>query len=58
MAHIYLLPDGSTATNMKDARELMGLSATSFKSLVRKGIVLKQTTQSTVQMQQGNGKDS
>lgn len=58
MAHIYQLPDGSTASNMKDARELMGLSATSFKSLVRKGIVIKQNHPSTQQMQQGYGKDS
>lgn len=59
MAHFYKLPDGRTASNMKEARELLGLSSTAFKSLVRKGIVIKQTTDTTIsQMQQGYEKDS
>lgn len=59
MAHIYVLPDGKRANNMKEARTLMGLSATAFKSLVRKGIVVKQITDITIsQMQQGYEKDN
>ncbi len=58
MAHFYILPDGKTASTMKEARELMGLSSTAFKSLVRKGIVTKKSTDITVsQMQQGYEKD-
>ena len=59
MAHIYILPNGKKASNMKDAREILGLSATAFKSLVRKGIVTKETSDITIsQMQQGYEKDN
>ena len=59
MAHIYVLPDGKRAKNMKEARSLMGLSATAFRSLVRKGIVAKELTDSgKTQMLQGNEKDN
>ena len=60
MAHIaYILPNGEKASNMKDAREILGLSATAFKSLVRKGIVTKETSDITIsQMQQGYEKDN
>lgn len=59
MSHYYILPDGGIASNMKEARELMGLSSTAFKSLVRKGIVIKHTTDTTIsQMQQGYEKDN
>ncbi len=59
MAHFYKLPDGRQASNMKEARELLGLSSTAFKSLVRKGIVIKHTNDITIsQMQQGNEKDN
>lgn len=42
MAHIYVLPDGKRASTMKEARKLLGLSATAFRSLVRKGTVVKE----------------
>lgn len=59
MAHIYILPNGKKASNMKEAREILGLSATAFKSLVRKGIVTKETSDTTIsQMQQGYEKDN
>lgn len=59
MAHIYILPNGKKASNMKDAREIMGLSSTAFKSLVRKGIVTKETSDITIsQMQQGYEKNN
>ena len=46
--HSYLLPDGSTASDMKEARAKMGLGAKGFSALVRKGIVKKiQTTSKT-----------
>ena len=58
MAHFYKLPDGRTASNMKEARELLGLSSTAFKSLVRKGIVVKHSLDTSLsQMQQGYGED-
>ena len=39
--HRYLLPDGTTAADMKAARNKMGLGAQGFRALVRKGIVKK-----------------
>lgn len=42
----YLLPDGSTADNMKEAREKMGLGVQGFRALVRKEIVKKITISS------------
>jgi len=53
MKQVYILPSGKKAFNMKDARELMGLSAVAFRSLVRKGIVIKKTETTNKQMQQG-----
>ena len=44
MAHIYVLPDKRRVSTMKEAREMLGLSATAFRSLVRKGIVAKELT--------------
>lgn len=41
----YLLPDGTTAPNMKEARERLGLGTQGFRALVRKGIVKKITEQ-------------
>jgi hypothetical protein len=59
MAHIYVLPDGRRAFTMKEARKLLGLSATAFKSLVRKGTVVKEISNSgQTQMLQGYGKDN
>lgn len=58
MAHIYVLPDGKRASTMKEARKLIGLSATAFRSLVRKGTVVKELTNNgEPQMLQGYGKD-
>ena len=37
----YQLPDGSTAVNMKEAREKMNLGVQGFRALVRKEIVKK-----------------
>jgi len=39
----YLLPDGTRADNMKDARTKLGLGTQGFRALVRKGIVKKIT---------------
>ena len=59
MTHIYVLPDGKKAKNMKEARSLMGLSATAFRSLVRKGIVAKELTNGgTTQMLQSYEQDN
>ena len=59
MTHIYVLPDGKRAKNMKEARSQMGLSATAFRSLVRKGIVAKELTDSgKSQMLHGYEKDN
>ena len=59
MAHIYVLPDGKRAHNMKEARTLMGLSAIAFRSLVRKGTVVKEITgNGQSQMLQGYEKDN
>ncbi len=58
MKHVYILPTGKKAFNMKDARELMGLSAVAFRSLVRKGIVIKKTEPVKIQMLHGYGKNS
>ena len=59
MTHIYVLPDGKKVNNMKEARSQMGLSATAFRSLVRKGIVAKELTNSgELQMLQGYEKDN
>ena len=58
MAHIYVLPDGKRVSTMKEARKLMGLSATAFRSLVRKGTVVKEiSNDGQPQMLQGYGKD-
>ena len=37
----YILPDGTKAPNMKDARSKLGLGTQGFRALVRKGIVKK-----------------
>lgn len=37
----YLLPDGRTADNMRDARNMMGLGVQGFRALVRNGKVKK-----------------
>ena len=59
MTHIYVLPDGKRAKSMKAARSHMGLSATAFRSLVRKGIVAKEVTNGgELQMLQGYEKDN
>ena len=59
MAHIYVLPDGKRAANMKEARKLLGLSTTAFRSLVRKGTVAKEITNTeNPQMLQGYDKDN
>ncbi len=59
MAHIYVLPDGKRANNMKEARSLMGLSATAFRSLVKKGTVTKEISNNgKSQMLQGYDKDN
>lgn len=58
MAHIYVLPDGKRVSTMKQARNLLGLSSTTFRSLVKKGTVLKKTTnEGKSQMLQSYGKD-
>lgn len=36
---VLLLPDGRIAQNRKDAKELMCIGSTSYKVLVRKGII-------------------
>ncbi len=59
MAHTYVLPDGKRAQNMKEARKLLGLSATAFRSLVRKGTVTKEISNTgESQMLQGYEKDN
>ena len=59
MAHIYVLPDGKRVNNMKKAREILGLSATAFRSLVKKGTVLKEISYNgKSQMLQGYEKDN
>ena len=43
---------------MKDARKLLNLSMTAFRSLIRKGIVFKEITNNgKFQMLQSNGKN-
>ncbi len=59
MANTYILPDGKRVSTMKEARTQMGLSATAFRSLVRKGTVTKEITNNDKsQMLQGYGKDN
>ena len=49
----YLLPNGSTADNMREAREKMGLGVQGFRALVRKEIVKKITiTSKTTEYEQ------
>jgi hypothetical protein len=43
--HYYLLPDGRTADNMKQACEMMGMGAQGFRALIRKGVVKKITSE-------------
>ena len=58
MAHIYVLPDGKRASTMKEARKMLGLSTTAFRSLVKKGTVTKELSNNgKSQMLQGYGKD-
>jgi hypothetical protein len=58
MGHVYVLPNGIKANNMKEARSILGLSSTAFKSLVRKGIVIKKLiSDEQIQMQQGYAKN-
>lgn len=40
-SHSYELPNGSSAVDMKDACFKMGLSSTSVKNLIRKGVIKK-----------------
>ena len=58
MTHIYVLPDGKRVSTMKEARTLLGLSTTAFRSLVRKGTVVKELSDNgKSQMLQSYGKD-
>ena len=43
MNHYYIMPDGSTASNMKDGKLKIGKGSDAFRSLVRKGIIKKVT---------------
>jgi len=57
MALNYILPNGSMASNMEEARKYLKLSAVAFRSLVRQGVVKKITEQQKIQMQQGYEKN-
>ena len=50
----YLLPDGTTEANMKDARVKLGLGTQGFRALVRKGIVKKIYEQAKTTGYEGN----
>ena len=39
----YLLPDGTTAPNMKELRSITGRSVTVLRKLIRKGEIIKIT---------------
>ena len=41
MAHIYVLPDGKRANNMKEARTILGIGTHKFRRFVRIGSVIK-----------------
>ena len=41
MAHIYILPNGEKASNMKDARTILGIGTHKFRKFVKDGIVIK-----------------
>lgn len=45
--HYYILPDGSTAANMKEGANKLGKSGTVFAALVKKGIIKKVITSNT-----------
>ena len=45
--HYYILPDDTTAKNMREARKRMGIGVQGFRALVRKGIVKKIITTET-----------
>ena len=56
--HLYLLPDGSIAADMKTARNKMGLGAQGFRALIRKGIVKKIQTKSKTPGYEGRISDN
>ena len=46
--HYYILPDGTRAENMKEGHKMLGKSGTVFAKLVKKGIIKKVITSSTL----------
>ena len=42
--HIYIIPDGRRANNMKEGCEMMGIQSESFRKLVRRGDIKKLNT--------------
>lgn len=44
--HLYILPNGFTASNMKDGCEILGIQSEAFRRRVRAGIILKTVVES------------
>lgn len=39
--HYYILPDGTVVSSMKEGKLLLGKGSDAFRSLVKKGIIIK-----------------
>lgn len=59
--HLYLLPDGQTATNMKEGTERMSkikgykISSKTFRDLVKAGVIKKIESESLTSTATSNG---
>ncbi len=41
--HFYILPDGKTVNNQKEACELLGIGKNAFRNKVKSGVIKKVT---------------